>query len=202
MWLLLVLIIMPIDIDQYLNPNHEALFQATDRELIVYGGAGAGKSFSIADKLLLQRGFRQMPYRCLCVRKTLASVKKTTAWFLEQRAKTFGWDFDLNKSDWTARCGNGEFIFAGMNSKEDYQKIKSMTDIDFIWVNEAQEIRETDYNELLLRLRGQTLTEQYAFRQIICDFNPIGKFSWVYQRFFEKNIGNSKKLRYTVESNP
>jgi len=193
---------MEIKANKLLNPQHEALFQSKDRELVVYGGAGAGKSYSIADKLLVQAMVRNgRPSKTLLIRKTLASLKKTSLDILQRRADAFGVDFNVNRGEWTAQVNNMEFIMSGMNNKEDYQKIKSLTDVDLIWVNEASELRESDYAELLLRLRGTQRKDKYGFRQIICDFNPIGKTSWVFTRFFERNIGNAKKLRYTVLDN-
>ena len=51
---LLFLLAMLINLNPHLNSSHMELFQATDPELVVYGGANAGKSYSIADKLLCQ----------------------------------------------------------------------------------------------------------------------------------------------------
>ena len=45
---------MIVNLNKYLNLNHMELFQSTDPELVVYGGANAGKTYSIADKLLFQ----------------------------------------------------------------------------------------------------------------------------------------------------
>ena len=73
-----------------------------------------------------------------------------------------------------------------------------MTDIDFIWIEEMAEIREADYRKILLRLRGG----KGIYPQVIGTFNPIGKTSWIYKRFWMKNLGNVKKLHYTVRHNP
>jgi len=198
-WLLiLTAAAMVINLNQYLNPNHVELFQSTDPELVVYGGAGAGKSFSIADKLLCQSIWQSdKSIKILVIRKTFPSLRNTALDILQKRAELFKMPFRLNKSEWTARCHNLKFIFLGLNNKEDYNKLKSMTDVDYIWINEATEVREDDYDECLRRLRGG----EAEYEQIITDFNPVGKTSWVYHRFFEKNIGNPKKLRYTVYDN-
>jgi len=45
---------MGFNVNGLLNPNYSEIFQDTGEELLIYGGAGAGKSYSIADKLLLQ----------------------------------------------------------------------------------------------------------------------------------------------------
>lgn len=190
------------DIDGNLNRKHLPFFQAKDREIVLYGGSDAGKSYSIADKLLLQsilwNGIRM---KALLIRKTLNSLKKTTFDILTRRAETHGLDIKINRSDWTARVNMMEFLTTGVNNQDDYKKLKSMTDIDFIWLNEAPEVREDDYKELLLRLRGERRTNG-MFRQVISDFNPIGKTSWVFKRFFEQNNGNVRKFRYTCLDNP
>lgn len=189
---------MEINLNQYLNPNHTELFQSADPELVVYGGANAGKTYSIADKLLWQSVWQNdRPLKALIIRKTFPALRVSALEILEKRAMLFKMPFNLNKADWIARCYNMTFIFQSLNNKEDYEKLKSQTDIDFVWINEVHQLREPDYDECLRRMRGG----KSRFEQIITDFNPIGKTSWVFQRFFEKNIGNAKKLRYTIEDN-
>lgn len=198
MKIILIVLAMVINLNPYLNPNHMELFQATDPELIVYGGADAGKTYSIADKLLCQSVWQSdRPLKTVVIRKTFPALRVSVLEILEKRATLFKMPFNLNKADWIARCYNMTFIFQSLNNKEDYEKLKSQTDIDFIWINEVHQLREPDYDECLRRMRGG----QSRFEQIITDFNPIGKTSWVYKRFFEKNIGNPRKLRYTILDN-
>ena len=189
---------MLFNINQYLNPNHLPVFQSADPELIVYGGANAGKSYTIADKLLMQSVNQcDVSLKALIIRKTFPALRVSSLEILEKRAALLKLPWSLNKSDWIAKCGKMTFVFQSLNNKEDYEKLKSQTDIDFIWINEVHQLREPDYEECLRRMRGGNS----SFEQIIIDFNPIGKTSWVYKRFFEKNIGNAKKLRYTILDN-
>ena len=186
------------NLNKYINPNHKDIFESQAPELIVYGGAGAGKSFSIADKLLFQSIWQSdRKIKIVVIRKTFPSLRNTTLNIIEDRAETFGFPFKINKAEWNARCGNLHFVFQSLNNKEDYDKLKSLTDVDFIWINEVHEIREADYDECLRRLRGG----KSEYEQIIVDFNPVGKTSWVYKRFFQKNIGDTEKLKYTVLDN-
>jgi len=185
-------------IDHFLNPNHTELFQCIDPELVVYGGGDAGKSYSIADKLLCEsiwQSDRQI--KILVIRKTFPALRVSILEILQKRAKTLHMPFDLNESKWIAKCRNLTFVFQSLNNKEDYEKLKSQTDIDFIWMNEIAQLRETDYEECLRRLRGG----DSEYEQIICDFNPIGKTSWVYDRFWARNVNNATKLRYTILDN-
>ena len=198
MKIILIVLAMIVNLNQYLNPNHTELFQSMDSELIVYGGANAGKTYSIADKLLYQSVWQnERPLKALIIRKTFPALRVSALEIIEKRAELFRMPFNLNKADWIARCYNMTFIFQSLNNKEDYEKLKSQTDIDFIWINEIIQLREPDYDECLRRMRGG----KSKFEQIIIDFNPIGKTSWIYQRFFERNVGNARKLRYTIEDN-
>ena len=185
------------------SPKHLQFFNSTAPELLFYGGAGAGKSYTIADKLFLQGilnpGERQ---KIVVVRKTLASLRKSTLDIIERRADALHRPFRLDRSSWTAQCGNQTWVFTGMNNREDYQKIKSLTDVNFIWANELTELREDDYRELGLRLRGARSKHPLAFRQMIGDFNPIGKTSWIYERFWQRLPKAAEKIRVTVLDNP
>mgnify|MGYP002508345844 CR=1 FL=1 len=59
-----------------------------------------------------------------------------------------------------------EILFAGL---DDVEKLKSIYDITGIWIEEASELLEGDFNQLDIRLR--TVTPYYL--QIILSFNPI-----------------------------
>lgn len=183
-----------------LNPNHQELFQATDREILVRGGANAGKSYSIADKLLIQGSIiqSQTPIKALVIKQTQPSLRDTVIDILSKRAEMFHLPLKINLNNLTAQCGNMQFLFRSMFNLDDYKKIKSYTDIDYIWINEIIDLREADYRMLKSRLRGGF----GSWSQMISDFNPVGKTSWVFERFYEKNVGNAKKLLYTVLDNP
>ena len=198
MKIILIVLAMIVNLNQYLNPNHTELFQCADPELVVYGGANAGKTYSIADKLLHHSIWQNdRTLKALIIRKTFPALRVSALEILEKRARLFKMPFKLNEAKWIAKCYNMTFVFQSLNNKEDFEKLKSQTDIDFIWINEVHQLREPDYEECLRRMRGG----ESKFEQIIVDFNPIGKTSWVFQRFFQENIGNVKKLRYTVLDN-
>ena len=189
---------MGFNINGLLNPNHVDLFQHDGEELLIYGGSGGGKSYSIADKLLLQSLYQaEKQIKILVIRQTFPALRATVLDILEKRAATLKMPFVLNKAEWTARCRNLKFIFLSLHNKEDYEKLKSMTDVDFIWLNELLELREEDYNECLRRLRGG----ESDYQQVISDFNPVNEYSWVNVRFFQRNIGDVKKIRYNIEQN-
>jgi len=195
---------MELNLNKVLNYKHQELFQSTAPELCVRGGANAGKSYSIADKLLLQPRLQpDKRLKALIIRKTLPSLKSSILDILERRAEAHGLPLKVNRSDYTAECHKMKIVFKSLNNKEDYIAVKSMTDIDFIWVNEMTELRELDYDILRMRIRGG----ESSFSQFMFDFNPVGKTSWVYKRFYENGNGSNggngtHKLLYTVLDNP
>jgi len=193
---------MELNLNTVLNHKHTELFQSTAPELCVRGGANAGKSYSIADKLLLQPRLQPgKKLKALIVRKTLPSLKSSVLDILERRAEVHKIDFKLNKNEGTAQAGNMKMWLKSLNNKEDYIAVKSMTDLDFVWVNEITELRELDFDILSMRIRGG----ESSYSQFMFDFNPVGKTSWVYKRFYANGNGKGNgthKLLYTVLDNP
>lgn len=190
-----------INLNRKLNWKHRELFQSIAPILAVRGGSNAGKTYSIADKLLLQPLIQHdIPLKAVCVRKTMPSLKKSILDILIKRAEeAFAIPLDVNISLSRAQFFNLTIDFLSLNNKEDYIKAKSMTDIDFIWVNEITELREYDFDILNMRIRGG----KSNYSQFIFDFNPVGKTSWVFKRFYEQHNGNSiRRLLYTVLDNP
>ena len=73
---------------------------------------------------------------------------------------------------------SSRFIFAGL---DDVEKLKSIQGITDVWIEEATEITQDDYQQLNLRLRGGTLS-----KQIIMSFNPVSALSWIKRYFFDE----------------
>lgn len=187
------------DITKYLNPKHTELFQNISRNLLAFGGYGAGKSYSAADKILLNPYWFKCRFKGVVIRKTLPSLKRTCIPLIEERADKFKIPIKYNRSSYIMRYGyNSEIHFMSINSNKEIEKIKSLTDVDFFWLEELPEITEESFDEIRLRLRGGSA----PYAQIISTFNPISKVSWVYSKFFENKYRNTSKLHYTVYDNP
>lgn len=196
--ILLLSLMVNINYNQILNPNHIELFQTEREEVLVRGATGAGKTYSIADKLLTSVIWQPgVQMKALVIRKTFPSLRASTLDIIERRAAALHLPFILNESKWQAKVQGLTILFRSLHDKQAFDNLKSMTDLDWIWFNELLEFREDDYEESLRRLRGG---ESY-YSQIISDFNPYDKYSWVHKRFYEKNIGDALKLHYTIDDN-
>jgi phage terminase large subunit len=87
-----------------------------------------------------------------------------------------------------------EIILYGM---DDPEKIKSIAGITGVWCEEATELNEGDFNQLELRVRGET--ENY--KQFILTFNPINEDHWLKKRFFDSHDSDVFTLRTTFLDN-
>ena len=83
----------------------------------------------------------------------------------------------VNLSNYSIKLPNdSQFLFKGLDDRE---KIKSITDITDIWIEEATELSEDDFTQLDLRLRAMA-----DGLQLLVSFNPVSKVNWVYRKWF------------------
>ena len=155
---------------------------------VYYGGAGSGKSVFITQKLL--KKYLSFPNRkCLIVRRIQATQKDSC--FALFKSVLANWKIyemcKINKTDLTIELPNGSiFLFKGL---DDPERIKSIANIDDIWVEECTEIDDFTFDQLCLRLRSKK-----PYNQIFCSFNPVSKSNWVYKRWFENSYNKDNTL--------
>jgi len=177
------------------NPAYYPMFNSHARELVIYGGAGAGKSYAIAQKIAM-RAHQNQGSNMAIVRKYGPSLKLTCWRLVKEWLKRFSIAYKENKSDLTLRVGTSviNFISVVNTQGEPGERLKSLTDITDIWVEEATELSFEEYQQIRLRLRGEELEKGY--RQIVLTFNPIDKNHWIYNYFFEGDRGERQKYTY------
>lgn len=85
------------------------LFRNTHR-IACYGGAAAGKSKAVAQKMVL----RCLVYhheRIVVIRKTLPALKLTALRMIEETCQEWHIPYDLNRSDLVMRIRDSEVVF-------------------------------------------------------------------------------------------
>ncbi|WP_027724632.1 PBSX family phage terminase large subunit [Tuberibacillus calidus] len=177
--------------------KHHAL-ENTDRYLILYGGAGSGKSVFASQKILF-RLLKEKNQRFLVVRKVAATLKNSVYELLKDTISRWGLYpyFTVTKSPLEITCNlNGnKILFVGI---DDPEKLKSIAGITSIWVEEATELTQEDFQQLDLRLRGKTKT----YKQIIITFNPISEHHWLKKYFFDNTPEHTTIIKTTYLDNP
>lgn len=149
------------------------LMEANKRKVFLLGGAGSGKSWSIAQHILLNKLLKEQDIRILVVRKTLPSLRASAYQLMLDLVSEYKIPVRLNKSDMTMKYNNNILMF---KSIDDPEKIKSL-EINYVWVEEATDINQDDYLQLNLRTRRKT---KDVNNQLYFSFNPIDEQNYLY----------------------
>ena len=157
-----------------LNPNAFYLLKylndATLRFIILYGGSSSGKSFSVAQAVLIQT--LQDGENTLVMRKVGASISKTIYEDYKVAASLLGISQYFKFIQNSIKCSyNGAKIdFSGL---DDPEKIKGISNYKRVQLEELSEFEFADLKQIRKRLRGK------KGQQIIADFNPISETNWI-----------------------
>lgn len=174
------------------------IFRSRGDEVLYAGPAGTGKSFAAILKAHLL-ALKYPNSRVLFVRKTLTSLTNTgVVTYKEQIAKHVLANGDVtwyggSPSDSPAfRYSNGSVIMLG--GMDNPVKIMS-GEFDMIYVQEATELSEEDWEALTTRLRNNKV----PYQQLIADCNPQTPTHWLKRRC---DIGLTQMIASRHEDNP
>ena len=171
-----------------------------NRYLIFYGGAGSGKSYFVVERYI-KKILQQKMMNLLAVRATGKSNRDSTFALFKQVINKWKLSkyFKINESDLRIKSllNGNEIIFSGL---DDVEKLKSVTfskgELTDIWIEEASEILESDFNQLDVRLRGKGTK-----KQIVLSFNPIDINHWLKKKFFDIARDNVTIVHTTYKDN-
>lgn len=138
----------------------------------------------------------------MLVRKTLPSLKLTSLEILLRWLDTFKIPYDFNRTDmiiYTVK--KNRFIIRAL---DDPRKIKSLTDVDFLWIDEADELTQSEFLDLSITVRGGELPPGH-YRQITMTFNPGSYANWIREMFFDNPApeikNNTDIFHFTYKDN-
>jgi phage terminase large subunit len=181
------------------SPAFVPLFIDQSRYQIPWGGAGSGKSHIVARKILYRLlKENHCKHNFLIIRKVDRTIKRSV--FALMKSIVIKWgllkDFDINLTDKTMvyKPTGAQIMFSGL---DDVEKLKSIEGVTSIWVEEATELNQEDFEQLDLRLRGNT----GALKQIILTLNPISEQHWIKRIFFDDPIQGCFTLKTTYLDN-
>lgn len=186
-----------MNIDVKMNKAYLPIMQDKNRFKVIYGGAGSGKSHFVAQWLVLLC-LKERGHRFLVCRKVARTLRYSVFALIRSIIADMGLSrlFEVNKSDMTITCkvNGNQFIFLGL---DDVEKLKSIVGITDIWIEEASEVTQEDFEQINLRLRGITRVD----KQIILTFNPISVLHWLKTYFFDRKRDNTTILKTTYKDN-
>lgn len=177
-------------------PVFRPLIFCRRRYLVLKGGGGSGKSYFAARKLLY-RAISEPGHRFLVVRKVGKDIRDSCfALLLSEAAEYYpGVPLKVNNTNMSIVFpGGSEILCRGLDNVE---RLKSITHITGIWIEEATELAERDFAQLDIRLRDRT---DY-YKQIIITFNPVSATHWLKRRFFDEPDADTKLSETTYREN-
>jgi phage terminase large subunit len=180
-----------VELDINITEDFEP-FMEPRRYKVAYGGRGSGKSWSIAQLLIMQAYTKKT--RILCAREIQKSISDSVIQLLADTIERMGLGpfFEVQKTQILARNGS-RFIFEGL--KANITKIKSMEGIDRVWVEEAEKVSQASWQTLIPTIRAPG-------SEIWISFNPADEMDPTYQTFILNPPPDSYVVKVNWDDNP
>ena len=117
-------------IEVILNPKIGRFLRETRKRVnVIYGGAGSGKSYTIAQYLIIDKFLREDDKRIITVRKTLPALRITAYQLVLDLLGEYGIPFQQNKSEMTLFFKNNQWLFKSLDDPEKIKCFHPDTDI-------------------------------------------------------------------------
>lgn len=151
----------------------------TIRFIILFGGSSSGKSYSVAQIILIITLWEGS--NTLVMRKVGASIRDSIYQDFKTAADQLGitnlFRFSDGVKTITCLSKGARIVFKGL---DDSEKIKGLSSFKRVVLDEESEFEEEDYKQIRKRLRGM------EGQQIITTFNPIKETHWIKTQIFDK----------------
>lgn len=190
--------------ERHIDYKYIAPFQPLDWQVAAWrdksqivlctGSAGGGKSRVCAEKL---HAFclKYPGATALILRKERATMSNSTLLFIARQVIGNDKRVIHRKGDFRFEYDNGSILaYGGMKDDSQRERIRSIGQdgsLDIVWMEEATQFTEQDYNEVLARMRGKAAD----WTQIILSTNPDAPGHWINIRLIlggEASVHRSK----------
>ncbi len=173
------------------NPKYIPILHSKRRYVHLAWGWGSWKSFFEAQKEIgktFERG-----NRLLGIRKVKDTIRESIygelVWVIEMWGLQEYFTCTVSPMQIVNRLTGSDIVFRGM---DDPEKVKSITKVTRVWIEEATELEEKDFNQLDLRLRGNKEL------QITLTYNTIDKDHWLNGLFWVHGENENTSLLHTT----
>ena len=192
-----------IPIQQLIGKGYEDFLRCTRRYRVCKGSRASKKSKTAALELIY-RIIRYPLSNALCVRRYRNTLRDSMfsdlRWAINRLGSEDNWECSVSPMQIVYKPTGQKILFRGL---DDGMKITSISvergTLCFVWVEEAYEIREDDFDKLDMSIRGE-LPQGY-FKQITLTFNPWSANSWLKKRFFDTFSDDVFTMTTTWECN-
>lgn len=178
---------MELSYKEILGRGYGDFVRTKKRYRICKGSRGSKKSKTTALDLIMK--LKEYPKaNALCVRRYGTTIRDSMfadlKWAIHKLHMGGEWDWTVSPMQIVHKYTGQKILFRGL---DDGIKITSISVEDgaicFVWIEEAYEVSESDFDKLDLSIRGE-VPEGY-YKQITLTFNPWSDTSWLKKRFFD-----------------
>lgn len=179
---------------------------------IAYGGRGSGKSYAIADILIIKALNKKETI--LCAREYHTNLGESVHTVLRLRIEAMGLlnFFTIKKTEIICNSTGSRFFFVGL--RLNISGIKSIPNITQVWIEEADTLSLESWNVLMPTIRTEgaqiwiTLNpknkEDCLYKQFIADPNPehalVKKVNWTQNPFFPDILNMQRRAALKVDA--
>lgn len=193
----------------FFNSIFKACNQTHKRYRVMLGSAGSGKSVNVAQDYIIK--LSDPHYKgcsLLVIRSAEATHYHSTYAELLSVIHKLGlghiWDCKTRPHlQMKCKVTGNSIVFRGCNDESARERLKSVTvsegKICWIWVEEATEIKKSDFEILDDRLRGELPPNLYY--QITLTFNPVNSEHWIKKDLWDYKDSNTFTHKSTYLDN-
>ncbi|MGO3890094.1 MAG: PBSX family phage terminase large subunit [Paenalcaligenes sp.] len=176
-----------------LNPVLRDFWLKPARNRVLYGGRASSKSWDAAGFVVYLADNYKL--RVLCARQFQNKIAESVYSLLKIQIERFGLvdRFDIQRDKIINRHTGTEFMFYGLWRHID--EIKSLEGIDILWIEEAHNLTEAQWEVLEPTIRK-------AHSQVWIIFNPRLATDFTYKRFVVDPPPNTIVRRVNYDENP
>lgn len=166
----------------------------THRYKVVYGGRGSGKTYGVAQTLVLIAVER--PVRVVCLREVQKSMKESSMQVLRNTIEAMGLRsrFAFTQDRITSKTNGSVFMFQGMSTSTE-ESIKGLEDVDYAWFEEAHRMSHSSWELLFPTIRKPG-------SEIWLTFNPKNRYDAVYETFVNNTYPGAWTHKVNWNDNP
>ena len=168
------------------------------RHLMIMGSAGSGKTIFACTKVILY-ALKYPNARIGVFRQTLPSLRETAWREIVELLEKYNIEFKENKSNGLVTLSNGSTI--SFTPVDDEKKLRSLN-LDFVYIEQCEEITEEAFIELDLRIRNE-VSKKYG-GQMLLVVQPSNKTHWLYRLFYQEKVNDPdySKIHFSYLDNP
>lgn len=155
--------------------KHRTVFRLEITNYVAEGGRGSGKTYQFSDAVIVEGSLRKI--RCLVTREFQGAISDSIKAELEKAIYARGLEkfYDIQR-DRIIGLNGTLFMFKGL--KNNINNIKSISDVDIVLCEEAENVTKNSWDKLLPSIRPES-----GRPIVIVIFNPEDELDDSYQRW-------------------